>query len=153
MSPSVAGVHFCLGVALARMEARTAFSAMLHHMPNWNTERIGDTAGAHDHSAATPPSPPGEPRQHSRGTNTHRPNGHGLALNVEDIDLGEGPVVAEAGSEATDLLLDGLRERADPRKHCSVSRHGWRSDDCGVDWLWKCPSVDVCGQYARIVRH
>jgi hypothetical protein len=39
------GVHFCLGVALARMEARTAFSAMLHHMPNWNTERIGGTAG------------------------------------------------------------------------------------------------------------
>jgi cytochrome P450 len=45
MSPFGRGVHFCLGVAVARMEARTAFSAMLHRMPNWNTERIGGTAG------------------------------------------------------------------------------------------------------------
>lgn len=104
------GVHFCLGAALARMVARTVISTMLHRMPDWNTKRIGGTAGAHDHPAATPPSPPREPRQRSRGTNTHRPNGHGLAL-----DVGEGPVVAEGGPELTGLLLDKLRQRADPR--------------------------------------
>jgi hypothetical protein len=53
----------------------------------------------------------------------------------------------------TDLLLDGLRQRADQRKHSFVSRYGRGSDDCGVDWLQERPSVDVCGQYARIVRH
>jgi len=38
-------------------------------------------------------------------------NGHGLALDAEDIGLGEGSVVAEGGPEVTDLLLDGLRQR------------------------------------------
>src|SRR5437870_7336277 len=44
------GVHFCLDAALARMEARTVISTMLHRIPDWNTERIGGTAGAQDHS-------------------------------------------------------------------------------------------------------
>lgn len=48
------GVHFCLDAALARMEARTVISTMLPRIPDWNTERIGGTAGAQDHSAATP---------------------------------------------------------------------------------------------------
>jgi cytochrome P450 len=39
------GVHFCLDAALARMEARTVISTMLHRIPDWNTERIGATAG------------------------------------------------------------------------------------------------------------
>ena len=45
MSPSVAEVHFCLGAAPTRMEARTVFSTMLHRMPDWDTERIEGTVG------------------------------------------------------------------------------------------------------------
>jgi hypothetical protein len=39
------GVYFRLGAAVASMEARTVVSTVLHRMPDWNTERIGGTAG------------------------------------------------------------------------------------------------------------
>ena len=32
------GVHFCLGAALARMEARIALSALLQRLPNWDVD-------------------------------------------------------------------------------------------------------------------
>jgi cytochrome P450 len=32
------GVHFCLGAALARMEARFALTALLQRMPNWDVD-------------------------------------------------------------------------------------------------------------------
>jgi hypothetical protein len=72
------GVHFCLGAALARMEARTVISTMLHRILDWNIERIGGTAGAQDHSAATPPSH--HVNQGSTAGCEHRPTPTGTGL-------------------------------------------------------------------------
>lgn len=32
------GIHFCLGAALARMEARIALAALLHRHPDWEVD-------------------------------------------------------------------------------------------------------------------
>jgi hypothetical protein len=101
---------------------------------------------------ATPPTRPRELRQHSRVSAPTDPTGTGWRWMSKTSAEGRARSSRKAGPNPG-LLLDGLRERIDPRKALFVSRHGREYDDCGVAWLQKRPSVDVCGQYARIVRH
>jgi hypothetical protein len=126
------GVHFCLDAALARMEARTVISTMLHRIPDWNTERIGGTAGAQDHSAARPPSPPREPRQHSRGMSINRLQRARACAGCRRHRLRGG--LGRRGRRTRSHRSSPRRgyASADPRKHPFLSRYGRGSGDCGV---------------------
>ena len=43
------GPHFCLGAALARLEARVALEETLARFPTWDIDEAGPALGAHQH--------------------------------------------------------------------------------------------------------
>jgi hypothetical protein len=152
------GVHFCLDAALARMEARTVFSTVLHRIPGWNTERRGHR-GAQDHSVATPPSPRCEPRQRRRGMSTDLLQGTGLRWMPKTSALGRARSSRKSDPKSQTFSSTGYAS-ADQRKHPFVSRYGRGSGDCGVGlqkrpvsgrvWAVRAHRSPLTGRFLRV---